>query len=178
MVRWGHSFYDPSEWYYVKAVNNGITSGIHADTPANLLKIGSAPGTNEAGLSGPVSVPAGGLFTLTFSLGTVEADVYANAATIRYDPSLLQYIASDSLEEGYTVLQDTEKPGKVDISGRSANGAGNGPIDLLALRFKAKKPLKSNTAVVDLTDVVITDLGGNQLKLDGGKPYQVEITEP
>jgi len=40
MARWGPTQYELDEWYYIKVSKNGVTKGIHANTPVNLMKIG------------------------------------------------------------------------------------------------------------------------------------------
>lgn len=47
IARWGPSVYEPADWFHVTTVVDGVTSGIRATTPVNMVRIGQRSGLGK-----------------------------------------------------------------------------------------------------------------------------------
>lgn len=127
-------------------------------------------------LTGPASISVGMPLQLTYGLSSVTTSVYAKSVKVHYDPLILEYTGETSLVDGFAVVGSTNAPGVITLIEASSNPARpvTGNMDLLSLHFRALAT--SVTTSVYVSDVVIADHEGNELRLNVGPGLNIQVT--
>ncbi|TYP77444.1 beta-L-arabinofuranosidase domain-containing protein [Paenibacillus methanolicus] len=129
-------------------------------------------------LTGPASVAVNALFELKLSLkGAAEAGL-AQDFTVHYDTDKVEYIAAESLRDGYRIVESAQKPGEVrflavnlEEGEEAAHSA-----DLVKLQFKVKEAGVNHTSSVTLSDILFADETGAETVIANPTAYTFQIT--
>lgn len=134
-------------------------------------------GTDPLYLSGPESAVSNQSFDVTLGLNTVADSVYGHDFTIQFDPLQVEFVSSESLKTGFSILDQTTESGKIrflaiDLQPGAANAD---PVALLKLTFKAKALTESVTGTITLSDVVVANAAGAETVVEEPVTYSIEI---
>jgi hypothetical protein len=134
-------------------------------------------GTGPLYLSGPESAVSNQAFGVTLGLSKVAESIYGHDFTIRFDPSQIEYVSSEALKAGFSILDQTTEPGvlrflAVDLQPEAANAD---PVALLKLTFKVKALTESATGTITLTDVIVANAAGEETEVEEPVSYGIEI---
>jgi hypothetical protein len=130
--------------------------------------------------TGPDSVVANEPFDIVLGLNTNARNIYAHGFTVNFDPSQLEYIASETLKPGFSIVgEQLVEPGKITFISIDLNDGDEetppGHIELLKLQFKAKQPQQAVSGSVYLTEVVLANESGNETEVSDPTPYEFEV---
>jgi hypothetical protein len=175
-VTWNSS--DPS----VATVDlNGVVTGVQAGQTVITATIGrfivessvtvignGEPSETAAVLSGTDHVNAGASFDLTYGLNHVKESIFAHDLTFSYDPSKVEYVSAQSMQEGFVVLDSKQSPGQIRIIAIHVDrDASKADGDLLKLNWRAQTLTESSTSTINLTNINIANGDGAELQLEG-----------
>lgn len=118
--------------------------------------------TTSTALNGASSVIGGMSFDLTYGLEGVKDSIYAQDFTIRYDADKVQFIAAESLNEGFKVAAQKEAPGQIRFITASLGESNsvNGSAQLLKLTWRAKT--SSGWTSISVSDAVVSNASGQE----------------
>ncbi|WP_054023126.1 InlB B-repeat-containing protein [Bacillus sp. FJAT-28004] len=127
--------------------------------------------------TGDASVIAGQSFDVTYALSSVTESVYALDQTIHYDPTQLEILSVDALKSGFSVIGQKEGLGQVRIlmASTEAGSAITDTTNVLKLHFKAKAVGQNVTSSVYLSDVAVAGANGNEITVNNGEAYTIQI---
>lgn len=134
-------------------------------------------GTDPLYLSGPESVVSNQSFDVTLGLSTVADSVYAHDFTIQYDPSQVEFVSSQALKAGFSILDQATEPGTIrflaiDLQPGAAN---SDPVSLLKLTFRALALTESVTGTITLMDIIVANGAGAETEVENPVSFDIEI---
>ncbi|MGO4270936.1 cohesin domain-containing protein, partial [Paenibacillus sp. TAF58] len=142
-----------------------------------VLQNAQAEQSIHAFLSGENTTQVGQPFNLTFGLRGVSQNIFAQDVTLTYDSEQLDFIGSESMKERFSIVGQSETPGRVRIIAvmQGADYAVNRDSDLLTLRWQAKPLVNPAAATVSITNLVVSNGEGTEIK-GGDVSYTIQIT--
>ena len=128
-------------------------------------------------LSGPESVLAGQAFDATLGLNAGAERPSGLDFTIHFDPEHVDYVSSEVLKAGFTLVDQSSEPGKLRVL---AVDLEPGEVDavltaLLQLRFQSKSRAESVMSQLSVTDIVIADAEGTEREVAEPVTHSIEI---
>ncbi|MDD9265470.1 immunoglobulin-like domain-containing protein [Paenibacillus sp. GCM10023248] len=155
-----------------------ISKGAVTDTKTFTLKVlkqlDTTPPTPTATLKGPASVSSGQTFDVTYTLNTVSKNVYAQDVTITYDPQQLEYIAANSLVDGWKIVAvSTETNGKIRMIAANVGSHPSAVGELFKLTLKVKAS-SAGSSTIALTNAAYASGDGVETTVEG-TAYHVQI---
>ncbi|NOV03721.1 cohesin domain-containing protein [Paenibacillus planticolens] len=154
-------------------VANPNNAALTTDINVTVNAVSSVP---QSTLTGLKQVSSGQTFDVKLGLSNIWQSgyqtVYAQDATLHYDPAILKFESVASLKDGFQVIDQKETaPGQVRIvaAGVGANVPAQG--DVLVLKFAAKSVVQSTNTTISVYHVVIANGQGHELQV--GEASQV-----
>ncbi|TXK80324.1 DUF4073 domain-containing protein [Paenibacillus sp. N3.4] len=122
----------------------------------------------RATLTGSSHVIAGGSFDLAYGLSNVTSNVYAQDITFTYDQNQVEFIAADSVNNQFQIVDQQLKPGQIRFIAASYGATDIRNGDLLVLHWKTKSSITelTNTAI-NLSNLRITEGDGGATNVIG-----------
>ncbi|NOV01285.1 glycoside hydrolase family 3 C-terminal domain-containing protein [Paenibacillus planticolens] len=132
---------------------------------------------NSVVLSGDQDVQPGQSFDLTYGLGKVNQDVYAQDITVTYDPEFVEFVSAESLSEDFKILETGNKQGKIRVIAAQlgTNHQANG--DFIKFHWKAKSPVATASSVITV-NAISADAQGVELNLNAASHnFQITVVD-
>ncbi|MBB3112856.1 hypothetical protein FHS18_004958 [Paenibacillus phyllosphaerae] len=128
-------------------------------------------------LTGPASVAANQIFDVKLSSTDESASSLAQDFTVHYDPDKVEFVAAESLRDGFKIVESAQTPGAIRFLtvNLGQGDAGAGPLDL-KLQFKAKDTGANETGSISVSDILFADSTGAETVIASPLPYSFAIT--
>lgn len=124
----------------------------------------------KASLSVSDNVYTGQEFDVTYGLTSVTEAIYAQDLSIMYDPEKVEYLSSNTLNEGLKIVSESgiQANGmRLIVASLGSENAVNKDGDLIKLHFKAKSLTASTTTIIALANVLVSNAKGEETQLEG-----------
>lgn len=132
----------------------------------------------KASLSVSDNVYTGQEFDVTYGLTSVAEAIYAQDLSIMYDPEKVEYLSSNTLDEGIQIVSESgiQANGmRLIVASLGSENAVKKDGDLIKLHFKAKSLTASTTTIIALANVFVSNAKGEETQLEGTS-HSVQIT--